>query len=221
MYDWPQFRPGQPYRTWNPPMPQVYVPHQLVHPYMEVYPAPAMTRLRPKDGGLWNYRMGSPNRAMVPQVPVQHQMPPVPHTAPAHLRSMVRRPGWSHELWDEDDYTIDDLMDDLGLDEDEVMGFAMYGAAAKEAAKTKKPFQPFKMVSELFTKKSPEGKTQAEQIVAKTAKAVEAFRPPPPPPPVVVEKKAEVPWKAIGIGVASVAALSVVGFGFYKMGQSR
>jgi hypothetical protein len=134
---------------------------------------------------------------------------------------MVRRPGWSHELWDEDDYTIDDLMDDLGLDEDEVMGFAMYGAAAKEAAKTKKPFQPFKMVSELFTKKSPEGKTQAEQIVAKTAKAVEAFRPPPPPPPVVVEKKAEVPWKAIGIGVASVAALSVVGFGFYKMGQSR
>jgi hypothetical protein len=187
MSTWPQFAPGEPYKTWKPPMPQVYVPHQFVHPYMEVYPAPALTRLRKKDATVFDYRMGSAN---------------------SHL---VERPGWSHQLFEEeDDYDLDDLMDDLGMDEEDVMALAIYGAAAQEAAKKKTPFRPFKKISELFTK-TPSGKTKAEEMVVRTKQIAKSLQPSEP------EKPPMPTWQKAAIGVGIVSAVALTGAAVYKL----
>lgn len=187
------FPEGEAYRTWNPPMQNMYavppamnptgyyVPHQFVSPYMRVYPAPAYVGPPAHLGRKDMRMMGSANRRMVPEPPpFQHPYPHVSHTVTPGLASYVQRVPWgAGDPWtsapgmiSEDDLDLlhgddEDLFgedDDWG-DEDDDWGDDDWGDDDWLGAKEKKKkLRPFKAMSALFTKKKDTGKSKAEEM---------------------------------------------------------
>jgi hypothetical protein len=100
----------------------------------------------------------------------------------------------------------------------DLFGVEIYGSAAEADTKEKKA--PFKLLSDLFKRKPGEEQSDAEKIVraaAVTTANVQQLQQQPgylsPPAPV----SSWTPGKTAAVAVGSVAVLSLLGFGIYKL----